>query len=163
MQDPTQEDSESDTSPLTDFTESDPEEMSRFEVLKVNYNHNHSDCCSNCSIHRAALAPTDYRNKDPMNNWGDYHHISSCRSDAEIAHSAQHWSDCFGLMCPVHEDDKIRNKVYAGELSSSPPLEDRQQGAIQDAMDPDISMRKLSSPRGLDETCPRSKEDYMKP
>jgi len=66
VQDPTQEDSESDTSPLTHFTESDPKDMSRFKVLEVNYNHNHSDCSSNCSIHRAALDPSDYRNKDPI-------------------------------------------------------------------------------------------------
>jgi len=59
VQDPTQEDSENDTSPLTHFTESDPEDMSRFEVLEVNDNHNHSDCRSNCSIHRAALDPSD--------------------------------------------------------------------------------------------------------
>jgi len=137
VQDPTQEDSESDTSSLTHFTES--EDMFRFEILEVNYNHNHSDCSSNCSIHRAALDPSDYRNKDPINNWGNYHSISSSRSDEEIAHSAQHWSDCFLLMCPVHEDDKIRNKVYGGELSSSPPLDNSQQGAMQDAMDPEIN------------------------
>jgi len=147
VQDPTQEDSESNTSPLTYFTESDPEDMSRFEVLEVNYNHNHSDCSSNCSIHRAALDPSDYRNKDPINNWGDYHSISSGRSDEEIAHSAQHWSDCFVLMCPVHEDDKIRNKVYAGELSSSPPLEDPQHGAMRDARDPEINEESILSPR----------------
>jgi len=50
VKDPTQENSESDTSPLTHFPESDPKDMSRFEVLEVNYNHNHSDCSSNCSI-----------------------------------------------------------------------------------------------------------------
>jgi len=47
-----------------------------------------------------------------------------------MAHSAQHWSDCLVLMCPVHEDDKIMNKVYAGELKSSPLLDDSQQGAM---------------------------------
>jgi len=130
VHDPTQEDSENDAAPLTHFTESDPEDMSRSEVLEVNYNPNHSDSNSNCSIHRDALDPSDYRNKDPINNWGDYQNISSGRSDEEIAHSAQHWSDCFVLMCPVHEDDKIRNKVYAGELWSSPPLDDFQQGAM---------------------------------
>jgi len=147
VQDPTQEDPESNTSPLTHFTESDPEDMSRFEVLEVNYNHNHSACSSNCSIHRAALDPSDYRNKDPINNWRDYHSISSGQSDEEIAHSAQHWSDCFVLMCPVHEDDKIRNKVYAGELSSSPPLKEPQQGAMQDAMDPEINEETILSPQ----------------
>jgi len=95
VQDPTQEDSKNDTSPLTHFTESDPEDISRFEVLEVNYNHNHSDCSSNCSIHRAALDPSDYRNKDPINNWDDYRSISSGQSDEKIAHSAQHWSDCW--------------------------------------------------------------------
>jgi len=68
VQDPTQEDSDSDTSPLTHFTESDPEDMSRFEILEVNNNHKHSDCSSDCSIHRAVLDPRDYRNKDPINN-----------------------------------------------------------------------------------------------
>jgi len=62
VQDPTQEDSESDTSPLTHFTETDPEDISRFELLEVNYNHNHSDCSSNYSIHRAELDPNDYTN-----------------------------------------------------------------------------------------------------
>jgi len=121
--------------------------MSRFEVHEVNYNHHHSDCTSNCSIHRAALDPSDYRNKDPINNWEEYHSISRGRSEEEIAPSAQHWSDCFVLMCPVHEDDKIRNKVYAGELSSSPPLDKPQQGAIQDAMDPEIIVGTILTPR----------------
>jgi len=35
VQDPTQEDSENDTSPITHFTEYDPEDMSRFAVLEV--------------------------------------------------------------------------------------------------------------------------------
>jgi len=147
VQDPTQEDSESDTSPITHFTESDPEDISRFEVLEINYNHNHSDCSSNCSIHQAALDPSDYRNKNPINHWGDYHSISSGRSDEEIAHSAQPWSDCFVLMCPVHKDDNIRNKVYVGELSSSSPLDDPQQGAMQDAMDPEINEKTILFPR----------------
>jgi len=90
VQDPTQEDSEKDTSPLTHFTESDPEEMSQFEVLEVNYNYNHSDCSSTCGIHRAALDPRHYRNKKPINNWDDYRSISSGQSDEESAHSAQH-------------------------------------------------------------------------
>jgi len=51
MHNPTQEESENEACPLTHFTESDPEDMSRFEVLEVNYNHNYSDCSSNCSIH----------------------------------------------------------------------------------------------------------------
>jgi len=124
MQDPTQQDSEKDTSPPIHFTESDPEDMSRFEALEFNYNHNHSDCSGNCSIDRAVLDTSHYGNKDPINNWGDYQSISSGRSDEEIAHSVPHCSDCFVLMCPVHEDDKIINKVYAGELKSSPPLDE---------------------------------------
>jgi len=147
VQDPTAEDSESNTSTLTHFTESDPEDMSRFEVREVNYNYNHSDCRSNCSIHRTALDSSDYRNKDPINNSGDYHSISRGRSDEAMAHSAQHWSDCFVLMCPIHEDDKVRNKVHAGELSSSPPLDGPQQGAMQDAMDPEINEETILSPR----------------
>ena len=51
LQDLTQEDSENNTSPLTHFTKSDPEDISRFEVLEVNYNHIHPDCSRNCSIH----------------------------------------------------------------------------------------------------------------
>jgi len=50
-------------------------------------------------------------------------------------------------MCPVHEDDKIMNKVYAGELKSSLPLDDPQQGAMQDAMDPEIDEEIIISPR----------------
>jgi len=121
--------------------------MSQFEVLKVNYNHNHLDCSSNCSIHQAALDTSDCRSKDPINNWGDYWSISSGRSNEKIAHSAQHWSDCFVLMCPVPEDDKIMNKVCAGELESSPPLNDPQQRAMQDAMDPEIDQETILSPR----------------
>jgi len=68
VQDPTQEDSENDTFPLTHFTESDLEDLSRFEVLEANYNHNQSDCIRNCSIHRAALNLSNYRNTDPINN-----------------------------------------------------------------------------------------------
>jgi len=59
MQDPTQDDSESKTSPLTQLTESDPEDISRCEILEVNYNHNHSACSRNRSIHRAALDPSE--------------------------------------------------------------------------------------------------------
>jgi len=50
-------------------------------------------------------------------------------------------------MCPVHEDDKIRNKVYAGELRGSPPLDDPQKETIQDAMDPEINEETIPSPR----------------
>jgi len=139
VQDPTQEDSESSSSPLTHLTESEPEDMPRFEGLEVNYNNNHADRSSNCSIHQAVLDPSDYRNNEDINKGGDYHSISSGRSDEEMAYSAQHWSDCFVLMCPVHEEDKISNKVYAGQLSSSPPLDDPQQGGMQDAMDPEIN------------------------
>ena len=72
VHDPTQEESENATSPLIHFTESDLEDMSRFEVLEVNYSHNHSDCSSNCSINCATLDSSNYRNKDPINNWDDY-------------------------------------------------------------------------------------------
>jgi len=50
-------------------------------------------------------------------------------------------------MFPVHEDDKIMNKVYAGEMRSSPPLYDPQQGAMQDAMDLEINEETILSPR----------------
>jgi len=50
-------------------------------------------------------------------------------------------------MCPVHEDEKMMNKVYTGELRNSPPLEDPQQGAMQDAMDPEINEETILSPR----------------
>jgi len=50
-------------------------------------------------------------------------------------------------MCPVHEDDKIRNKVYAGELGSSPPLDNPKQGAMQDVIDPEINEETILSPR----------------
>ena len=147
VQDPTQEDSENDSPPLTHFTESDLEEMLRFEALEINYNHNHSDRSSNCSIHRAALDHSDYRNKDPINNWGDYRSISSGRNDEEVAHLAKHWSHCFVLMCPLYEDDKIMNKDYSAELKSTPPLDNPQQGAMQDAMDPEIDEETILSPR----------------
>jgi len=84
VQDPTQEDSGNDTSPLTNFTESYPEEISPVDVVEVNYNHTHSDCCTNGSIYCAVLDPSDYRNKDTNNNWGDYWSISSGRSDDKI-------------------------------------------------------------------------------
>jgi len=126
--------------------QSNPEDMSRFEVLEVNYNHNHSDSSSNCSIHQAALDPNDYRNKDPINTWGNYQSFSSGQRDEEIAHSAHHWSDCFVLMCPLHEDDKIMNKVYAGELKSSPPLDNLRQGAMQDTIAPEFDKKTILSP-----------------
>jgi len=50
-------------------------------------------------------------------------------------------------MCPIHEGDKIMNKVYAGELKGSPPLNNPQQGAMQDAMDPKIDQGTILSPR----------------
>jgi len=50
-------------------------------------------------------------------------------------------------MCPVHDNDKIMNKVYACELKSSPPLDDLQQGAMQDAMDPEVDKATILSPR----------------
>jgi len=50
-------------------------------------------------------------------------------------------------MCPVNEDDKIMNKVYAGELHSSPPLDDLQERVIQDAIDPETDGVTIFSPR----------------
>jgi len=49
-------------------------------------------------------------------------------------------------MCPVHQNIEIMNKVYAGELKSSPPLDNLQQGAIQDAMDPEVDEETIFSP-----------------
>jgi len=49
-------------------------------------------------------------------------------------------------MCPVHEDNKILNKGYADELKSSLPLDDLQQGAMQDAMDPEVDEETILSP-----------------
>ena len=89
-QDPTQEDSEDDDSPLTHFIKSNPANMSRFEPLEVQYTNHYSDHNRDCSIHQAALDPSDYRNKSPINLWGDYRSISSGRSDEERQHSAQH-------------------------------------------------------------------------
>jgi len=121
--------------------------MSVIEPLEVDYRHNHSDCSSNWSIHETVLDPSDYRNKGPVNTWGDYRSISSGQSDKEIAHSAQHCSDCFVLMCPLHKDDKIINKVYPGRLKSSHSLDDLRQGATQDAMDPEWNEETILSPR----------------
>ena len=146
VQDPTQEDSENDIFAFTYSTKFDPEDMSRFKLLEVDYNHNHSDCSSNCSIDSAVLDLSDYRNKNSINNWGDYGGISSGQSDEEIAHIAQHWSDCSVLMCSVHEDDKIRNKVYAGEQKSSSPLDDLRHGVMQDAMDSEFNEETILSP-----------------
>jgi len=50
-------------------------------------------------------------------------------------------------MCPAHEDDNIMNQVYAGELKSSPPLNEPQQGAMQDAMVPETDKGTILSPR----------------
>jgi len=100
VQDSTQEDSENDRSPLTHFTESDPEGMSRFAVLEFNYTHNYSDCSSDWSIHQAALDTNDYRNKDPLSTRSDYMSISYGQSNEAIAHSEQHWSDCFRANVP---------------------------------------------------------------
>jgi len=50
-------------------------------------------------------------------------------------------------MCPVHEGAKIINKVYAGELKSSPPHDDVQQGEMQEAMDPEVDEGTILSPR----------------
>jgi len=49
-------------------------------------------------------------------------------------------------MCPIQENDKIMNKVYAGKLESSPPLDDSQQGAMQEAMNPEIEKETILSP-----------------
>jgi len=51
------------------------------------------------------------------------------------------------LICPVCEDDEIRNKVYTGELQSSPPLDDHQQRARQDALDTEIDKQTFLSPQ----------------
>src|SRR6195952_274098 len=67
VQDPTQEDSENENSTLTLSTISNPEDMSRFDTLDVDYTHNHSDYDSSCSIHQAVLDPSDYRNAGPIN------------------------------------------------------------------------------------------------
>ena len=50
-------------------------------------------------------------------------------------------------MCPVHEEDKIRNKVYWGELPSSPPTIDPEQGAMDATMDTEPDRGKILSPR----------------
>jgi len=39
------------------------------------------------------------------------------------------------------------NKLYAGEFKSSHPLDDPQQGAMQDAMDPEMDEETILSPR----------------
>ena len=52
-----------------------------------------------------------------------------------MEYSAKHWTDCFVLMFPIHEEDRIMNKVYAGELPSSPPAGDPQEGAMKASMD----------------------------
>ena len=70
-QDPTQQDSEYDNSPLANFIESDPSNMSRFYPLEVEYTNHCSDCNSDCSIYQAVLDPSNYRNKSSINLWGD--------------------------------------------------------------------------------------------
>ena len=121
--------------------------MSRFEPLEVEYPNHCSDCNSDCSIYQAVLDPSDYCKMSSINLWGDYRSISSGRSDEEIQHSAQHWSECFVLMCPVHEDNKMRNKVYWEELPSSPPTVDPAQGAMEATMDMETDRGKTFSPR----------------
>ena len=146
-QDSTQENSQYDDSPPAHFIESSPAKMWRFEPLEVDYTNHCSDRNSDCSIYQAALDPSDYRNKSPINLLGDYRSISSDRRDEEIQYSAQYWSDCFVLMCPVHEDDKIRNKVYWGELPSSPPTVDPEQRAMEATMDTEPDRGEILSPR----------------
>ena len=146
-QDPTQDDSEHKDSPLTHFIKSNPANMSRFEPLEVEYTDHCSDCNSSCSIHQAALDPSNYRNKSPINLWGDYRSISSSRSDEEIQHSAQHWTDCFVLMCPGHEEDKIMNKVYAEELPSSPRVDNPEERVMEAYMDSEPKGRTVFSSR----------------
>ena len=81
--------------------------MSPFEVLKVDYNYNHSECSSNWSIHLAALDPNDNRNKDSITTWCDYQSMRCGQRANEKADCGQHWSDGFVHMCLVHEDDRI--------------------------------------------------------
>ena len=50
-------------------------------------------------------------------------------------------------MCAVDEDDKIRNKVYWGELPSSPPTVDPEQGAIEASMDTEPDRGTVLYPR----------------
>ena len=50
-------------------------------------------------------------------------------------------------MCPVHEDDQIMNNIYARKLKSSPPLDNPQQGEMQEPMDPEIDEETIGSPR----------------
>ena len=46
----------------------------------------------------------------------------------------------------AHEDDKIRNKVYWGELPSSPPTVDPEQGAMEATMDTEPDRERFFSP-----------------
>ena len=146
-QDPTQEDLENEDSPLTHFIKSYLANMSRFEPLEVEYARHFSDCHSDCRIHQAMFNPSDYRNKDHINLWGDYRSISSGRSYEEIQYSAQHWTDCRGLLCPNHEDDRIRSKVYAGSLSSSPILDNLRKEVMEMTMDKEPNEKSILSPR----------------
>jgi len=50
-------------------------------------------------------------------------------------------------MCPVHEEEKVMNQVYAGELHSSLPLDDLQERAMQDAMHPETDRETILSSR----------------
>jgi len=101
--------------------------------------------------------------KEHTTIWGDYWSISSGQSqEEEVPHLAQHWSDWFVLMYPVHKDDKTINDVYACEVKTSPPLDALQQGAIQDARAPEVNEQTILSP-DMDPTYRRSKEDYMNP
>ena len=108
--------------------------MSRFESLEVQYTGHCSDCDSNCSIHQAMLNPTDYRNWNCINLCGNYWSISSGRSDKEIQHSAQHWTECHVLRCSVHEENQARNKVYVGSLPSITTLASLNKRATEAAM-----------------------------
>jgi len=67
----------------------------------------------------------------------------------------------FVLMCPVHQYDKIMNKVYTGELKSSPPLNDLQQRMIQDSMDPEVDKGTILSPRSRPELSKFSRKVYQ--
>ena len=48
-------------------------------------------------------------------------------------------------MCPVHEEEKVMNQVYAGELHRSLPLDDLQERAMQDAIDPETDRETILS------------------
>ena len=50
-------------------------------------------------------------------------------------------------MCPVHEDNEIRNQVYWGELPSSPRTVDPDQGAREATIDMEPDRGTILSPR----------------